>query len=127
MAAFSAAVALCDDYPLAHANLGNALLLDHRPGEPLAVLLRAAARWPEFADAHYNLALAHERRGERRTALRHWQTYARLDKQGPWADHARVQIRRLLGREKLAIAWRAGGYVPRRKGLAALELVGPAA
>ena len=115
------------NYVLAFFDLGNVLDELGRLTESVEASRRAIQLAPRYADAHYNLALAHERRGERRTALRHWQTYARLDKQGPWADHARGQIRRLLGREKLAIAWRAGGYVPRRKGLAALELVGPAA
>jgi tetratricopeptide (TPR) repeat protein len=69
-----------------------------------------------YADAHYNLALAHERRGETRAALRHWQAYARLDKGGPWSDHARGQIRKLLDREKLTIAWRAESFLPPRKG-----------
>jgi tetratricopeptide (TPR) repeat protein len=76
-----------------------------------------------YADAHYNLALAYERKGERRAALRHWQAYARLDKSGPWSDHARAQIRKLLDSEKLAIAWRAQGYVAPRTGSAALELM----
>jgi tetratricopeptide (TPR) repeat protein len=78
---------------------------------------------PGYADAHYNLALAYERRGEARAALRHWQAYARLDKDGPWAEHARGQIRKLLGREKLTIAWRAESFIPPRKGMAALELL----
>jgi hypothetical protein len=55
--------------------------------------------------------------------LRHWQAYARLDKSGPWADHARGQIRKLLDREKLSIAWRAESFIAPRKGTAALELV----
>jgi len=49
--------------------------------------------------------------------------YARLDKGGPWAEHARMQIRKLLDREKLAIAWRAENFIAPHKGMAALELV----
>jgi hypothetical protein len=78
---------------------------------------------PRYADAHYNLALAYERQGQGRQALRHWAAYRKLDNRGPWADHARAQISKLLGREKLAIAWRATGYLPPRKGTAALELI----
>ena len=44
---------------------------------------------------------------------------------GPWADHARGQIRKLLSREKLSIAWRAQCFVPRPVAKAALELVRP--
>jgi tetratricopeptide (TPR) repeat protein len=110
-------------YVLAFFDLGNVLDELQRPDESIAAYRRAVALAPRYADAHYNLALAHERKGEERPALRHWQAYARLDKAGPWADHARAQIRKLLDREKLAIAWRTERFIPPRKGTAALELV----
>jgi tetratricopeptide (TPR) repeat protein len=110
-------------YVLAFFDLGNVLDELQRLDEAIAAYRRAVALAPHYADAHYNLALAHERKGEPRLALRHWQTYVRLDKGGPWADHARGQIRKLLGREKLAIAWRAESFIPPRKGTAELELV----
>lgn len=110
-------------YVLAFFDLGNVLDELQRPEESTAAYLRAVALVPRYADAHYNLALAYERRGERRSALRHWQAYIRLDKSGPWADHARGQIRKLLDCEKLSIAWRADGFVPPRKDLVALRLV----
>jgi tetratricopeptide (TPR) repeat protein len=46
-----------------------------------------------------------------------------LDSRGPWADHARGQIRKLLSRERLAITSRSSNYIPPRKGTAALKLV----
>jgi tetratricopeptide (TPR) repeat protein len=110
-------------YVLAFFDLGNVLDEMQRLSESIAAYRCAVALAPGYADAHYNLALAHERRGEARAALRHWQAYARLDKGGPWADHARGQIRKLLDREKLGIAWRAQSFIPPRKGTAALELV----
>ena len=110
-------------YVLAFFDLGNVLDELQRPDESITAYRRAVALAPGYADAHYNLALAHERKGDARAALRHWQTYARLDKSGPWADHARGQIRKLLDREKLAIAWRAERFIAPRKGTAALELV----
>jgi tetratricopeptide (TPR) repeat protein len=110
-------------YVLAFFDLGNVLDELQRPDESITAYRRAVALAPGYADAHYNLALAHERKGEARAALRHWQAYARLDKSGPWADHARGQIRKLLDREKLAIAWRAESFIVPRKGTAALELV----
>jgi len=112
-------------YVLAFFDLGNVLDELQRPDESIAAYRRAVALAPRYADAHYNLALAHERRGERRNALRHWQAYVGLDNRGPWAEHARSQIHKLLSSEKLGIAWRADGYIPRRKGLAALALVAP--
>jgi tetratricopeptide (TPR) repeat protein len=110
-------------YVLAFFDLGNVLDELQRPDESITAYRRAVALAPGYADAHYNLALAHERKGEARAALRHWQAYARLDKSGPWADHARGQIRKLLDREKLSIAWRAESFIAPRKGTAALELV----
>jgi tetratricopeptide (TPR) repeat protein len=111
-------------YVLAFFDLGNVLDELARPDESIAAYRKSVALAPRYADAHYNLALAFERKGERRSALRHWQAYLRLDNRGPWADHARGQIHKLLARENLAIAWRAESYVPPRKGTAALSLVG---
>jgi tetratricopeptide (TPR) repeat protein len=110
-------------YVLAFFDLGNVLDELERPEESIAAYQRAVELAPRYADAHYNLALAFERKGERRCALRHWQAYARLDKQGPWAEHARLQIRKLLDTEKLTVAWRATGYIAPRKCTAALQLV----
>jgi tetratricopeptide (TPR) repeat protein len=111
------------NYVLAFFDLGNVLDELERPDESIAAYQKAVELAPKYADAHYNLALAFERKGERRAALRHWQAYARLDKSGPWAEHARIQIRKLLGSEKLSIAWRAECYVPHRRGLTALQLL----
>jgi predicted O-linked N-acetylglucosamine transferase (SPINDLY family) len=47
-----------DDFPLAHSNLGNALLLGRQVEPALAVLKQAVARWPDFAEAWYNLGNA---------------------------------------------------------------------
>jgi tetratricopeptide (TPR) repeat protein len=111
------------DYVLAFFDLGNVLDELQRFEESVAAYKQAVALAPRYADAHYNLALAHERRGERRPALQHWQAYVRLDNRGPWAEHARGQIHKLLSREKLSIAWRADSFVAPCKGAAALSLV----
>ncbi|MGD0732901.1 MAG: tetratricopeptide repeat protein [Terracidiphilus sp.] len=110
-------------YVLAFFDLGNVLDELQRPDESITAYRRAIALAPRYADAHYNLALAYERKGECRQALGHWQAYIRLDNRGPWADHARGQIRKLLSREKLSIASRATSYLPPRRGTAALQLV----
>ena len=111
------------EYVLAFFDLGNVLDELERPDESIAAYQQAVALSPRYADAHYNLALAFERKGECRAALRHWESYVRLDKSGPWAEHARQQIRKLLDREKLSISWRADFFIPRSKGKAALELM----
>ncbi len=111
------------NYVLAYFDLGNVLDELERFDESIAAYKRAVTLSPRYADAHYNLALAYERRGEARNALRHWQAYVRLDNRGPWADHARGQIRKLLDREKLQVAYRATKFMPPRKGMAQLALV----
>jgi tetratricopeptide (TPR) repeat protein len=110
-------------YVLAFFDLGNVLDELQRPDESITAYQKAIALAPGYVDAHYNLALAYERKGKTRAALRHWQAYARLDKSGPWADHARGQVRKLLESEKLTITWRSESFVAPRKGTAALELV----
>ena len=57
------------------------------------------------------IALAYERQGQKRRALRHWLTYVRLDPVGPWASHARDQARKILKSEKLSIVSRRGRRV----------------
>lgn len=110
-------------YVLAFFDLGNVLDELERPDESIAAYQRAVALAPRYADAHYNLALAFERKGEQRSALRHWQAYVKLDKSGPWSEHARTQIRKLLDGEILSISWRAAGYMAPRRGMAALQVL----
>ena len=109
-------------YVLAYFDLGNVLDELERLDESIAAYIKAVTLSPRYADAHYNLALAYERIGQSRNALRHWRAYVKLDNRGPWADHARGQIRRLLNREKLSIVSRATRFIPPRKGKAALKL-----
>jgi tetratricopeptide (TPR) repeat protein len=111
-------------YVLAYFDLGNVLDELERMDEAITAYQQAVSLAPGYADAHYNLALAYERKGQHRAALRHWQCYVRLDNRGPWAEHARLQIRKLLRREKLTIATRATHFVPPHKGKAPLALVG---
>jgi len=94
------------DYALAFFDLGNALDELQRLPEAIEASKAAIRLSPGYADAHYNLALAHERSNERRRALRHWIAYVKLDPVGPWSNHARLQVRKILDREELAIVWR---------------------
>ena len=121
------------EYALAFFDLGNVLDELRRLPEAVAAYQRAVALAPRYADAHYNLALALERSGERRTALRHWLRYLKLDGKGPWAEHARAQIRKTLSRDALQIVARSAagaGLVERRPRAAAaranLEILPPA-
>jgi len=94
------------NYALAYFDLGNVLDEMHRLPEAIEAYRNAIRLVPRYADAHYNLALAYERQSERRLALRHWSAYVKLDPCGPWHNHARMQIRRILDREKLRIVAR---------------------
>jgi tetratricopeptide (TPR) repeat protein len=94
------------NYALAYFDLGNVLDELRRLGEAIEAYLTAIRLAPRYADAHYNLALAYERQGERRKALQHWLAYEKLDVNGPWHDHARAQIRKILDRERLKIVYR---------------------
>jgi tetratricopeptide (TPR) repeat protein len=96
------------DYALAWFDLGNALDELQRLPDAVEAYKAAIRLAPGYADAHYNLALAFERSNERRRALRHWMAYARLDPVGPWSSHARLQAKKILEREPLAIVWRRG-------------------
>ncbi len=100
------ATAATPDYALAWFDLGNALDELQRLPEAVEAYKTAIRLVPTYADAHYNLALAWERSNERRRALRHWMAYIKLDPVGPWANHARLQIRKILDREELSIVWR---------------------
>ena len=99
------------EYVLAFFDLGNVLDELERLDESIEAYRHATELAPRYADAHYNLALAYERKGACRDALRHWESYVRLDRSGPWSEHARSQIRKLLSREKLSIAWRTDRFL----------------
>ncbi len=99
------------EYALAFFDLGNVLDEMQRLEEATAAYQKAVELVPQYADAHYNLALSYERQGQRRRALRHWMAYVRLDRAGPWASHAKDQVRKILDTEKLSIVSRRGRLV----------------
>jgi tetratricopeptide (TPR) repeat protein len=90
-------------YALAHFDLGNVLDETGRINDAVESYLTALRLAPTYADAHYNLALAFEKMREPRKALKHWQSYVKLDATGPWATHARTQIKRILKTDPLKL------------------------
>lgn len=55
--------------------------------------LQAALRAnPSYADAHFNLALCHEKLEQRREAKRHWEAYLKLEGSSQWATIARRHL-----------------------------------
>ena len=104
---FTAGLPIADpNYALAFFDLGNVLDELQRLPEAIEAYSTAIRLVPHYGDAHYNVALAYERTGDRRAALRHWTTYIKLDPIGPWSNHARIQARKILEREKLSIVHR---------------------
>lgn len=90
-------------YALAYFDLGNVLDETGRVLEAIQTYQAALHLAPTYADAHYNLALAYEKIKEPRKALKHWQAYVRLDSTGPWATHARNQVKRILQSDGLKL------------------------
>jgi tetratricopeptide (TPR) repeat protein len=90
-------------YALAYFDLGNVLDETGRLTDGIRAYQNAIALAPTYADAHYNLALAYEKARQPRQALRHWKTYAKLDSMGPWAVHARNQIKKILAADELQV------------------------
>jgi tetratricopeptide (TPR) repeat protein len=93
-------------YALAYFDLGNVLDETGRVAEAINAYKSALQLAPTYADAHYNLALAYEKTRQPRPALQHWRAYVRLDTSGPWATHAKNQIRRILESEGLKVVYR---------------------
>lgn len=93
-------------YALAYFDLGNVLDETGRVQEAVQTYKVAIQLAPTYADAHYNLALAYEKMREPRKALKHWQSYVRLDTSGPWAVHARSQIKRILQADGLKLVFK---------------------
>jgi len=90
-------------YALAYFDLGNVLDETGRVAEAIETYQSALQLAPTYADAHYNLALAFEKIKEPRKALKHWRAYVRLDGTGPWATHARNQVKRILQSDGLKL------------------------
>jgi tetratricopeptide (TPR) repeat protein len=93
-------------YALAYFDLGNVLDETGRVHEAVQTYKTALQLAPTYADAHYNLALAYEKMREPRKALKHWQSYVKLDTSGPWSVHARSQIKRILQADGLKLVYK---------------------
>lgn len=93
-AAFCAALKLEPDNVVAHFNLGCVLDEMGRLDETIEHLRRATELEPTHSDAHFNLASAYDKRGNKQLALQHWLLYLQQQSHGPWADFARMQLKK---------------------------------
>lgn len=97
------AISIDPRYALAYFDLGNVLDETGRVNEAIQAYATALQLAPTYGDAHYNLALAYEKMKEPRKALKHWRAYVKLDTAGPWAVHAKNQIKRILQADGLRL------------------------
>jgi len=104
---YRTAIGIDPRYALAYFDLGNVLDETGRVGEAIQAYNTALQLAPTYGDAHYNLALAYEKMKEPRKALKHWRAYVKLDTSGPWAVHARNQIKRILQADGLRLVAKA--------------------
>lgn len=100
------AIEIDSRYALAYFDLGNVLDETGRVADAIQTYKTALQLAPTYADAHYNLALAYEKVKQPRKALPHWRAYIKLDTTGPWAVHARNQIKRILQADSLKLVYR---------------------
>jgi tetratricopeptide (TPR) repeat protein len=66
------------EHALAAYNLGVLLEDMERPSEAIQAYARALTADPQLAEAHYNLAQLYEKRGDRTSAIRHFNGYRAL-------------------------------------------------
>jgi tetratricopeptide (TPR) repeat protein len=98
--AFRAAVQLDPLNGISRYNLGCTLEELNEFEEAIDHLERAARAMPAHPDVHFNLALAYEKRGNRRRAREQWTLYLRFAPSGPWAEQARARLRKYSRRKK---------------------------
>ncbi|MGA2720753.1 MAG: tetratricopeptide repeat protein [Candidatus Acidiferrales bacterium] len=100
--AFFAAVQLDPLNGISRYNLGCVLEEQGEFEDAIRHLRRAAKAMPAHADVHFNLALAYERKNERRLAREQWALYLRYAPTGPWADQARARLKQYGPKQKSA-------------------------
>jgi tetratricopeptide (TPR) repeat protein len=100
---YRVAIGIDPRYALAYFDLGNVLDETGRVMEAIQAYNTALQLAPTYGDAHYNVALAYEKIKQPRKALQHWRAYVKLDTVGPWAVHARNQIKRILQADGLKL------------------------
>jgi tetratricopeptide (TPR) repeat protein len=97
---FLAAVHLDPLNGISRYNLGCTLEELGEFDQAIVHLERAAKAMPAHPDVHFNLALAYEKRNNRRAAREQWKLYLRFAPSGPWAEQARARLRKYARRKK---------------------------
>ncbi|MFQ5897595.1 MAG: tetratricopeptide repeat protein [Candidatus Methylomirabilia bacterium] len=92
---FMASIKVNPRNPNPRSNLGYVLFDLGRLDHAVAEQKRALEVDPNFANAHYGLALIYRKRGDHATAREHFEEYLRLDPRGYWARKAQDELTRL--------------------------------
>ena len=95
-------------YALAYFDLGNVLDETGRVQEAPPDLQDRAAVGTHLCRRALQPRARPSKSCEPRKALKHWQAYVRLDTSGPWAVHARSQIKRILQADGLKLVYKRG-------------------
>ncbi len=90
---FEKAVILDPRSAVAQSNLGFALYDRGDDASAFARQSLAIKIDPDYANAHYGLALIYKRQRNARKARQQWETYIRLEPNGHFADRAREELR----------------------------------
>lgn len=99
--AFQSAVRLEPQNGICRYNLGCVLEEVGEIDGAIEHLRFAADEIPSHPDVHFNLALAYDRRGERRLAREQWLLYLRYAPNGQFAEQARARLRTHAQQNKL--------------------------
>lgn len=86
------AVELDPDYVEARASLGCVLAELGKLPLAAAAFEGALASHADYPDAHYHLARVLDELGQRQEARVHWEAFARLSPDSPWAEEARQRL-----------------------------------
>jgi tetratricopeptide (TPR) repeat protein len=86
------ALELDEDYVEARVNLGCVLLDLEEPELAIGAFAGALRSHEGYADAHYHLARTLDSLGRQAEAQTHWQRFADLAPDSPWADEARYRL-----------------------------------
>jgi tetratricopeptide (TPR) repeat protein len=97
ISAFGASLRLIPRSPAALSNLGFVYFDVGRTEDALTAQRQALEADPGFANAHYGLALIHQRLGDGEQARAHFARYLHLDPRGYWARKAAEALARPAG------------------------------
>lgn len=86
------AIEMNPDDPRAHLSLALIIFSEEQPDQALRLYDELVANFPDFGPAHFNRGFVLMRTGDREGAIEAFQTYLRLEPEGPYARQADSNI-----------------------------------